>query len=85
LDPATLGRLQATTMEAKILQILMQAAGRRFSVKEIGRMVDREEYREHPHWARPFLEKLVFDRLIWKEDTFYLYPTEEQKQKAKVT
>jgi hypothetical protein len=83
VDSATLGRIEASMVESDILQVLMQAPGRRFSDKEIGRIVDREKYREHPHWARPILEKLAFEGLIWKEETFFLYPTERQKEEAK--
>ena len=70
-------------MEWEILQIMKQTEGTRFSYKDIGKMVDRKEFRENPHWARPLLEKLVFDRLIWKVEGYYLYPTEEQKAKER--
>jgi len=66
-------------MEFQILQVLKQAAGTKFSFREIGKIVDRHEYRENPHWARPLLELLVVERLIWKEEAHYLYPTEEQQ------
>jgi hypothetical protein len=66
-------------MELEILRVMKQAAGTRFSSKEIGKIVDRQEFRENPHWARPILERLVFERLIWKDEAFYLYPTEEQR------
>jgi hypothetical protein len=66
-------------MELEILRIMKQAAGTKFSYKEIGKIVDRNEFRENPHWARPILEKLVFERLIWKDEAYYLYPTEQQK------
>jgi len=65
-------------MELEILQVMKQATGTRFSYKEIGKLVDREAYRENAHWARPILEKLLFERHIWKDDAFYLYPTEDQ-------
>ncbi len=68
-----------TEMEFQILQVLKQAAGTKFSFREIGKIVDRHEYRENPHWARPLLELLVVERLIWKEEAHYLYPTEEQQ------
>jgi DNA-binding transcriptional MerR regulator len=67
-------------MEFQILQVLKQAAGTKFSYKEIGKIVDRREFRENPHWARTFLELLVFEQLIWKEEALYLYPTEEQQK-----
>ncbi|MBI3851106.1 MAG: hypothetical protein HY298_12640 [Verrucomicrobia bacterium] len=58
---------------------MKQSAGTPFSHKEIGKMVARTEYRENPHWARPFLEKLVFERQILKDGAHYIYPTEQQK------
>ena len=66
-------------MEWEILLILKQAEGTRFTYKNIGKMVDRKESRENPHWARPILEKLVFERHIWKVDGYYVYPTEEER------
>jgi len=70
-------------MEWEILQIMKQAEGIRFTYKDIGKIVDRKEFRENPHWARPILEKMLFERLIWKVDGFYLYPTEEMKAKER--
>ncbi len=70
-------------MEWEILQIMKQAEGTRFTYKDIGKIVDRKEFRENPHWARPILEKMVFERLIWKVEGYYLYPTEEQKAKER--
>ena len=68
-------------MEWEILLIMKQAEGTRFSYKDIGKLVDRKEFRENPHWARPFLEKMLFERLIWKAEGLYFYPTEEDKAK----
>ena len=70
-------------MEWEILQIMKQAEGIRFTYKDIGKIVDRKEFRENPHWARPLLEKMLFERLIWKVDGYYLYPTEEMKAKER--
>ena len=67
-------------MEFEILRIMKQAAGTLFSDKQIGKMMDRQEYRESPHWARPLLEKMVFERLIWKEEARFLFPTAEQER-----
>ena len=72
-------------MEWQIIQVMKQAAGIRFSFKEIGRIVDRREFRENPHWARPLLEKLTCERIIWKEEAFYLYPTDEQRDEYRKT
>ena len=70
-------------MEWEILQILKQAEGTRFTYKDIGKIVDRKEFRENPHWARPHLERMVFERFIWKDEGYYLYPTEEMKAKER--
>ena len=72
-------------MENEILRVMKQAPGMRFSGKEIGRIVDRTVFRENPHWARPVLDKLVFERIIWRDEGYYLYPTEEQKLHQRVT
>jgi len=72
-------------MELEILQIMKQAAGTRFSYKEIGKLVDRNQFRENAHWARPVLEKLAFERLILKDEAYYIYPTEEQKAEYRRT
>ena len=72
-------------MENEILRVMKQAAGMRFSGKEIGRIVDRTVFRENPHWARPVLEKLVVERILWRDEGYYLYPTEEQKMHQRVT
>jgi len=66
-------------MELEILRIMKQAAGNRFSYKEIGKLVDRDAFRENAHWARPILEKLTFERHIWKDEAFYVFPTDAQK------
>jgi hypothetical protein len=72
-------------MENEILRVMQQAPGMRFSGKEIGRIVDRNVFREDPHWARPLLEKLVVERSIWRDEGYYLYPTDEQKMHQRVT
>ena len=66
-------------MEWEIIQVLKQAAGTRFSDREIGKIVDRKEYRERPHWARPLLDKLAVEQILWKEDALYFFPTDEQR------
>ena len=72
-------------MEMEILRVMKQAPGMRFSSKEIGRIVDRKVFRENPHWARPILEKLAGERLIWKDEGYYLCPTEEHKACPRLT
>ena len=54
-------------MEFEILQMMKQAAGTKFSHRQIGKIIDREGYRENPHWARPILEFMLCQRLIWKQ------------------
>ncbi len=70
-------------MEWEILLIMKQAEGTRFTYKDIGKIVDRKEFRENPHWARPLLEKLLFERHIWKQEGYYVYPTDEQRAKER--
>ncbi len=70
-------------MELEIIRVLQQSAGTTFSHKEIGKIVARSEFRDNPHWARPILEKLVFEGLILKDGVHYFYPTEEMKAKQK--
>ena len=70
-------------MELEIIRVLQQSAGTPFSYKAIGKIVARNEFRDNPHWARPILEKLVFEGLILKDSGLYLYPTEEMKAEQK--
>ena len=70
-------------MEMEIVQLMRQSAGTPFSYKEIGKMVDRAEFRENAHWARPVLEKLVFERQIYKDGNHYIYPTEQQQHELR--
>ena len=58
---------------------MMRSAGSRFSYKEIGKMVDRNQFRENAHFARPVLEKLTCEGILWKQEAFYVYPTDDQK------
>ena len=67
------------TMEIEIVRMMKLSAGTAFSYKVIGKLVARNEFRDNPHWARPYLEKLVFERQILKDSAHYYYPTEEQK------
>lgn len=67
-------------MELEILQLIKQSPGTLFSCKEVGKMLDRPAFRENPSWARPALDKLVSEGQIWKEHSFYFYPTDEQKE-----
>jgi hypothetical protein len=70
-------------MEFEILRLMKQSPGTLFSDREIGKIMDRKAYRESPHWARPLLEKMVFEKLIWKEAVHFLYPTDEQQEERR--
>lgn len=69
-------------MEHEILQLLQQTPDTRFSLKEAGKKVDRERYRENANWARPILEGLVTQGVILKDDNgLYYFPKPEKKKK----
>jgi hypothetical protein len=55
-------------MEQEILQLLSRSAGQPFSAKEISKMLDRQQFREDPNWARPFLQSLAARQLIEKDN-----------------
>lgn len=60
-------------MEHEIYQILHQTPGVLYSAKEIGRRIDREEYRKNPSWARPHLESLLRQGLIEADDNGHFF------------
>jgi hypothetical protein len=72
-------------MENDILTLLQGAPGTRFSYKEVGRAVDRRQYRENLHWARPVLERLVYEGSIAKEDGLYFFSEEEVFENAEAS
>jgi hypothetical protein len=62
-------------MEQELLQMLQQSPGVLHSAKELGRRIDRDQYKENPNWARPFLDSLVRQRSIREDDTgYYFFP-----------
>ncbi len=66
-------------MEQQILQFLQQARGHAFSIKEIGKALDRKQFREDPNWARPFLQSLLGRSLVQKDqDGRFLLPAEDE-------
>jgi hypothetical protein len=68
-----IGRNQA--MEQEIYQMLQQTPGVLYSVKEIGKRLDREQYKENPNWARPFLESLLHQHSIEADENgYFFYP-----------
>lgn len=69
-------------MEHEILQLLQQAPDTLFSMKEVGKKIDRDKFRENANWARPLLEGLVTQGSIQKDDNgLYFYPKPEKKRK----
>ena len=69
-------------MEREILQMLMHSPGIRFSYKEVGRTIDRKQFREDARWARPFLEKLATENHIRRdESSLYYFPKPEKLDK----
>lgn len=69
-------------MELEILQLIKSSAGVRYSVKEVGKIIDRKKFRENSIWARPILERLVDQKLISKDpDSLYFFePPEEEEE-----
>ena len=64
-------------MKREILQLLEQSPGVAMSVKEIGRHLDRIQFRKDPNWARPFLRSLSDEGMIVEDDNHcYLVPLE---------
>jgi hypothetical protein len=62
-------------MEQEILRLLQQTPGTLFSTKEVGKKLDRKQYKENPNWARPFLGSLLRQKLIAADDAgYYLFP-----------
>ena len=62
-------------MEQEIYQLLQQSPGVLYSVKEIGKRVDRDQYKKNAGWARPFLESLLRQRLVQVDnDGHYFFP-----------
>ncbi len=65
-------------MEQEILQLLTNNPGTPFSVKEIGKKIDRQEWQKDPFWAKHVLERLVSGNLIAKTpEGYYTAPKRE--------
>lgn len=70
-------------MEQEIYQMLHQTPGVLYSAKEVGRRIDREEYRKNPGWARPHLESLLRQGFIEAdENACYFFPTENRSART---
>ena len=68
-------------MELEILKLIKNSPGVRYSVKEVGKITDRKKYREDSIWARPFLERLVDQKLISKDpDSLYFFELPDKKE-----
>ena len=62
-------------MEQEILQLLQQSPDVPFSAKEVGKKIDREQFKENASWARPFLESLLRQKYIAADENgYYFYP-----------
>jgi len=62
-------------MEQEILQLLRTSVGKSFSVKEVGKILDRQRFREDANWARPGLHLLHGRKAIEKDaDGRYYMP-----------
>jgi hypothetical protein len=65
-------------MEHEILQLLRQSPGQRFSFKEVGKLLDRQRFREDANWARHTLQLLHGRKAVEKDpDGRYFVPQEE--------
>ncbi len=67
-------------MEQQILQLLQRSPDQLYSVKEVGKIIDRKAFREDANWARPFLERLRLERLIESDEGgYYYFPAPKKK------
>jgi hypothetical protein len=67
-------------MEQEIVQLLKQSAGQAFSFKEVGKILDRQRYREDPNWARTPLNMLAGRQMVEKDkDGRFLVPSPAAK------
>ncbi len=62
-------------MEFEILRLMSSNAGVLFSVKEVGKKVDRKEWEKDPFWAKHILDRLVANSQVEKTpEGFYVVP-----------
>ena len=75
---------KAMNLDDEILEILSASPDMPFSAKHIGRMLDRQQFRENPNWARPHLEMMVFQRRIQCDSNGYWFQakTEQKREPA---
>ena len=66
-------------MEYEILRLLTNSPGVPFSVKEIGKKIDRQEWQKNPFWAKHILDRLVGGNQIEKTpEGFYMAPKSQR-------
>ena len=66
-------------MEQEIYQTLQQTPGVLYSAKEIGKRIDRDQYKENANWARPHLESLLRQRMIEADANGYFFFPKRRK------
>jgi hypothetical protein len=52
-----------------VLALLEREPGRPFSIKEVGRELDRQRFQQEPSWAREPLRRLEAEGKVKKNDT----------------
>ena len=60
-------------MESEILLLLQSAPGAPYTLKEISRKVDRDQFRTNANWARPYLENLLMQGVIAMDEAGYFF------------
>jgi hypothetical protein len=57
----------------EIQELLDSSPDRPFTVKEVGRAVDKKRSKEEPHWAKAVLENLCNERRIMQDAQGYYH------------
>ncbi len=85
-EPVADQRERTNIMEEEILQLLQQSPGTPFSAKEVGKRLDREQYRENSNWARPILEGLLQQKRISTDASgYYIFKVKETKKLGEIS
>ena len=67
-------------MEHEVLLLLRASPGYPFSVKEVGKRLDRKQFAENPNWARPLLLKMAEQKVIeQRDDGYFFFPRADAK------
>jgi len=69
-------------MEEDILTLLQSNPENAYSAKQISRIVDRDQFREDPNWARPVLEDMVRRRYIVADSAGYYFRSPSHERAA---